>query len=122
MDANKLKTKRRLRRRLRIRKRIRGSEERPRMSVYRSHQNIYVQLIDDDSGKTLCEANTRNLQLRDSISYGGNVKAAAVIGKEIAQRAQAKGIQRVVFDRSGFRYHGRVDALASAAREAGLKF
>ena len=92
------------------------------MSVYRSHQNIYVQLIDDDSGKTLCEANTRNLQLRDSIGYGGNVEAAAVIGKEIAQRASAKGIQSVVFDRSGFRYHGRVHALASAAREAGLKF
>lgn len=92
------------------------------MSVYRSHQNIYVQLIDDDSGKTLCEANTRNLQLRDSIGYGGNVKAAAVIGKEIAQRAQSQGIESVVFDRSGFRYHGRVDALASAAREAGLKF
>lgn len=122
MDANKLKTKRRQRRRMRIRKRIRGSEERPRMSVFRSLQNIYVQLIDDDSGKTLCEANTRNVQVRDSIGYGGNKNAAAVIGKEIAERAKAKGIQSVVFDRSGFRYHGRVDALASAAREAGLKF
>lgn len=122
MDANKLKTKRRQRRRMRIRKRIRGSEERPRMSVFRSLQNIYVQLIDDDSGKTLCEANTRNVQVRDSIGYGGNKNAAAVIGKEIAERAKAKGIQSVVFDRSGFRYHGRVDALAAAAREAGLKF
>ena len=122
MDANKLKTKRRQRRRMRIRKRIRGSEERPRMSVFRSLQNIYVQLIDDDSGKTLCEANTRNVQVRDSIGYGGNKNAAAAIGKEIAERAKAKGIHSVVFDRSGFRYHGRVDALASAAREAGLKF
>ena len=122
MDINKLKIKRRRRRKLRIRKRIRGSGECPRMSVYRSHQNIYVQLIDDDSGQTLCEANTRNLQLRDSIGYGGNVRAAAVVGKEIAQRARAKGIQAVVFDRSGFQYHGRVQALASAAREAGLKF
>ncbi len=92
------------------------------MTVFRSHKNIYVQLVDDLSGKTICEVNTRNVTLRDSIGYGGNVKAASLIGKEIANRAKEKGVERAVFDRNGYRFHGRVKALVDAACEAGLKF
>ena len=92
------------------------------MSVYRSLQNIYVQLIDDDSGKTLCEANTRNVQVRDSIGYGGNIKAAQALGEAAANIAKAEGISSVIFDRCGYIYHGRIKAFAESARKNGLSF
>jgi len=102
----------------RIREKLAGKEERPRLNVYRSLNHIYVQLIDDQKGETLISASTLALKLKS----GGNVAAAKEIGKAVAEKAVAKGIKRVVFDRGGFLYHGRVKALAEAAREAGLEF
>ncbi|MCS6884559.1 MAG: 50S ribosomal protein L18 [Acidobacteriota bacterium] len=104
----------------RIRKKISGTAERPRLCVFRSLKHIYAQLIDDTKGVTLCAASTLEKELRDA--SGGNIKAARVVGKLIAERALAKGIEEVVFDRGGYLYHGRVKSLADAAREAGLKF
>ncbi len=103
---------------LRIRKKVTGTGERPRLAVFRSAKHIYVQAIDDVLGKTIVSASSRE---KDS-GAGGNAKAAAEIGKRIAERCREKDIDSVVFDRGGFRYHGRVKALADAAREAGLKF
>ena len=105
----------------RIRKQILGTAERPRLNVYRSLNHIYAQLIDDQQGRTLVSASTVEGQ-GASKRTGGNVAAAKEVGKTIAQRAQEKGLTRVVFDRGGYLYHGRVKALADAAREAGLKF
>ncbi len=122
MDINQLKSKRRARRKRRVRKQVLGTSDAPRMSVYRSHRQIYVQLIDDLSATTVCEASSRNKAIRDSFAYGGNKAAASEIGKEIAERAKQKGVSKVVFDRNGYKFHGRVKALADAAREAGLKF
>ena len=113
--------KRDIRRRIhqRIRHKVRGTAERPRLAVFRSVANIYVQLIDDAQGRTLVSASTIEKGKR---ANGGNLKAAKTIGKLIAERAKEKGIQKVVFDRGGYIYHGRVKALADAAREAGLEF
>jgi large subunit ribosomal protein L18 len=108
------------RRRWRVRKKLRGNAERPRLSVHRSHKHIYCQVVDDESGRTLVAASTKDKALRDSLKYGGNKSAAAAIGKAIAERAIAKGIKTVCFDRGHYKYHGRVAALAQAAREAGL--
>ena len=105
----------------RIRKKMQGSEQRPRLNVYRSLNHIYVQVIDDLHGKTLVSASTAEGKKEDRRT-GGNVAAAKVVGKTIAERAKAKGVTQVVFDRGGYIYHGRVKALADAAREAGLKF
>jgi large subunit ribosomal protein L18 len=105
----------------RIRKKMRGSAERPRLNVYRSLNHIYVQIIDDLSGKTLVAASTAEGKKAERNS-GGNVAAAKSLGKTIAERARAKGVSKVVFDRGGYIYHGRVKALAEAAREAGLQF
>jgi large subunit ribosomal protein L18 len=105
----------------RIRKKILGTEERPRLNVYRSLNHIYVQLIDDHKSATLVSANSAEGK-KGERRTGGNLAAAKVVGKAIAERAQAKGISHVVFDRGGYLYHGRVKALADAAREAGLKF
>jgi large subunit ribosomal protein L18 len=102
----------------RIREKLAGSSERPRLNVYRSLNHIYAQVIDDQSGKTLVSASSLALKLKT----GGNVAAAKEIGKTVAERAAEKGIKRVVFDRGGYLYHGRVKALADAAREAGLEF
>ena len=102
----------------RIRHKVRGTSARPRLAVYRSLNHIYAQLIDDERGVTIVSASTTEKELRGPT--GGNVEAAKRIGKEIAQRALAKGIDRVVFDRGGYLYHGRVKALTEAAREAGL--
>jgi large subunit ribosomal protein L18 len=102
----------------RIRQKLAGTAERPRLNVYRSLNHIYVQVIDDQKGETLVSAST----LQAKSKTGGNVAAAKEIGKTIAEQAVAKGIKRVVFDRGGFLYHGRVKALADAAREAGLEF
>jgi large subunit ribosomal protein L18 len=105
----------------RIRKKMQGSAERPRLNVYRSLNHIYVQIIDDLSGKTLVAASTAEGKKVERNS-GGNVAAAKSLGKTIAERAKAKGVSKVVFDRGGYIYHGRVKALAEAAREAGLQF
>ncbi len=102
----------------RIRKKVQGTSERPRLNVYRSVNHIYVQVIDDLKGATLVAANSGEGKNKN----GGNVDAAKAVGKAIAERAQAKGIKKVVFDRGGYIYHGRVKALADAAREAGLEF
>ena len=105
----------------RIRKKMQGTAERPRLNVYRSLNHIYVQVIDDLHGKTLVSASTAEGKKEDRRT-GGNVAAAKAIGKMIAERAKAKGVRQVVFDRGGYIYHGRVKALADAAREAGLQF
>ena len=123
----KIKTKERSPRRiqLRQRKRIAGTEARPRLSVFRSVAHIYAQVIDDLSGKTLVSASSVEPTLKGAFAKGvtgGNVKGAEAIGKAIAERSIEKGIKRVVFDRSGFLYHGRIRAVADAARKAGLEF
>ncbi|HEX4783465.1 MAG TPA: 50S ribosomal protein L18 [Candidatus Sulfotelmatobacter sp.] len=105
----------------RIRKKMQGTAERPRLNVYRSLNHIYVQVIDDLHGKTLVSASTAEGKKEDRRS-GGNVASAKAIGKAIAERAKAKGVTQVVFDRGGYIYHGRIKAIADAAREAGLKF
>ena len=105
----------------RIREKISGTEQRPRLNVYRSLNHIYTQLIDDATGNTIASASSTVIKGEDKI-YGGNVAAARTVGKLIAERAQEKGIKKVVFDRGGYLYHGRVKALADAAREAGLEF
>lgn len=105
----------------RIRKKLLGTSERPRLNVYRSLNHIYVQVIDDLKGVTLVAASTAEGQ-KESRTSGGNLAAAKSVGKSVAERAKAKGISKVVFDRGGYIYHGRVKALADAAREAGLQF
>jgi large subunit ribosomal protein L18 len=108
----------------RIRKKLQGSEDRPRLNVYRSLNHIYVQVIDDEKGVTLVSAATTggNKDQGKKKKTGGNLASAKEVGKLIAQRAQEKGIKQVVFDRGGYLYHGRIKALAEAAREAGLEF
>ena len=121
----KTKDDRRVRIQLRQRKRIAGTKERPRLSVFRSVTHIYAQVIDDLSGETLVSASTVEPSVKgalDKAARGGNLKGAEVIGKTIAERSIEKGIKRVVFDRSGFLYHGRIRAVADAARKAGLEF
>lgn len=112
----------RTRKHLSIRNTISGTAERPRLSVYRSNNNIFAQLIDDVNGVTLVSASTIDKALKASIANGGNLDAAKVVGKALGERAAAKGIKTVVFDRSGYKYIGRIAALAEAAREAGLSF
>ena len=119
------KEDRRDRIKLRLRKRINGTSDRPRLSVFRSLSHIYVQVIDDRTGTTLASASTTESTVRgglDKGAKGGNVKGAEAIGKAIAERSIEKGIKRVVFDRGGFLYHGRIRAVADAARKAGLEF
>lgn len=116
------KNKARLKRHLRVRKKVQGTAARPRLNVYRSSKHIYAQLIDDVAGVTVASASTVDKELSGSISNGGNVESARKVGELIAKRAQAKGYKSVVFDRGGYLYHGRIQALADAAREAGLEF
>ena len=106
----------------RVRERVAGTTERPRLSVFRSLKHIYAQVIDDRDGRTLAAASTRDKQVREQVAYGGNVAAAKAVGTAVAERAKAAGVTKVVFDRGGYQYHGRVKALADAAREAGLQF
>ncbi len=113
---------RRMRRHLRIRKRIIGTPERPRLSVFRSLKHIYAQIIDDTTGRTLCSASTLDKELRDKMKGLTKNQQAIEVGKLIAKRALELGIRQVAFDRGGHKYHGRVKALADAAREAGLEF
>jgi large subunit ribosomal protein L18 len=105
-----------------MRKRISGTPERPRLCVHRSTRHIRAQVVDDASGSTLAFASSLDKDVRARIKGGGNIAASKVVGKVIAERACAKGVENVVFDRGGYQYHGRVQALAEAAREAGLKF
>lgn len=113
----------RLRRKKRVRKKIRGTPEVPRLSVFKSSKHIYAQVIDDISAKTLVDASSLSKDLRPQFEgEEGNRKGAAMVGEQIAKKALEKGISKVVFDRSGFLYHGRIKALAEAAREHGLKF
>jgi large subunit ribosomal protein L18 len=107
---------------LRIHKRLRGTSDRPRLVVFRSLRHVYAQVIDDVKGATLVSASTLDKDVRDGLEHLGNKQAGRVVGKTIAQRAKAKGVESVVFDRAGFRYHGVVKELADAARAAGLKF
>jgi len=106
----------------RLRRRLSGTAERPRLAVFRSTKHIYVQLIDDVASQTLASASTVDKDLRDRFKHGGNIDAAKAVGELIATRAKSKGINTIVFDRGGNLYHGRVAALADAAREAGLQF
>ena len=110
----------RVRRHRRVRKHVTGTPERPRLAVFRSNKHISAQVIDDVAGRTVASASTVETDLRPN--PGGNKGAAAIVGKLVAERAKAAGVQTVVFDRGGFRYHGRVAAVADAAREAGLEF
>jgi len=116
MEKNKIKQGRRLRRKRGIRKRVYGTPERPRLSVFRSQKHIYAQLIDDVTGKTIAAADTLKQET------GNTVDDAKSVGQTVAEKAKGLGVSEVRFDRNGFRYHGRVQALADAAREAGLKF
>lgn len=111
----------RIRRKKHIRKSIVGSSERPRLCVFRSAKHIYAQIIDDETGTTLAAVSSLSPELRDK-GIGGNKEGAREVGRMLGERAVAKGLDSIVFDRNGFRYHGRVAALADAAREAGLKF
>ncbi|NLD48993.1 MAG: 50S ribosomal protein L18 [Clostridiaceae bacterium] len=112
----------RVRKHIRVRKKVVGTPERPRLNVFRSLSNIYAQVIDDTTGKTLVAASTQDSDLKGKVRYGGNKEAAKEVGKLVAQKAVKSGITRVVFDRGGYIYHGRIKELADAAREAGLDF
>ena len=107
---------------VRMRRTLAGTSERPRLCVHRSSKHIRAQVVDDQSGKTLASASSLDGEVKKSIKGGGNIAAAKVVGKAVAERAREKGIEKVVYDRGGYQYHGRVKALADAAREAGLKF
>jgi large subunit ribosomal protein L18 len=113
---------RRLRRQRRVRNRMFGTPERPRLAVFRSSKHIYAQVINDQSGTTLVSASTMDPEIKPQLKYGGNKVAAAVVGKIVAERAKKAGIDKICFDRRSYKYHGRVEALAHAAREAGLQF
>ncbi len=112
----------RSKRKIRVRSRIKGSSERPRLNVFRSLKHIYAQAVEDTTGRTLVSASTLSPELKGSFRHGGNVEAAKKVGELIAKKCLEKGIQKVVFDRNGYLYHGRVKALAEAARASGLIF
>jgi large subunit ribosomal protein L18 len=122
MDKNKDRAKRLLRRKYHVRKAVFGTVERPRLSVYRSSKHIYAQIVNDFDGRTLASASSVVEDVRGDLKNGGNVAAAKLVGKAIAERAKAAGVSAVAFDRGGRKYHGRIKALADAAREGGLKF
>ena len=122
MAAAKSRNALRTRRHARVRTRITGRAERPRLSVFRSLHHVYAQLIDDATGRTLAAASTREKAVADGLGSNSSSAAAEKVGKIIAERAKAKGISSVVFDRGGYKYHGRIKALADAARGAGLEF
>jgi large subunit ribosomal protein L18 len=113
---------RRVRRQRRVRKRLFGTPERPRLAVFRSSKHIYAQMVNDETGTTLVSASTLDPEIRTELKYGGNKAAASVVGRVVAERAKKAGIDKICFDRRSYKYHGRVEALAMAAREAGLVF
>ncbi len=120
MNILKAKRKRRIKRRKSIRKKVFGVKEKPRLSIYRSSKNIYCQLIDDTIGNTLVSASTLSEDIKKKVPYGGNKKAAELVGLKIAEEAKKNGIDKAVFDRGGYKYHGRVKALAESARKNNL--
>ncbi|MCD6579001.1 50S ribosomal protein L18 [bacterium] len=117
-----MKQSKRFRRKKHIRKTVNGTKDRPRLCVYKSLSHIYTQIIDDDSQKVLFGCSTLTPELKKEIKYGGNIEAAKHVGKKIAEICQTNGVKKVVFDRNGYVFHGRVKALADSAREAGLEF
>jgi large subunit ribosomal protein L18 len=121
MNHQKAKLKAQLRRRHHVRRTLRGSAERPRLTVFRSSKHIYAQLIDDNAGITLAAASSASPDIHKDLPYGGNIKAAKVVGTKLAEVAKSKGIDKAAFDRGHYRFHGRVKALAEAANAAGLK-
>ena len=122
MSSLSQKTNSRLKRKIRVRKKIKGASDRPRLNVFKSAKHIYAQLIDDTNGTTLVATSTLVDAVKGDLNYTGNIEAAKKVGASIAKAALEKGIDRVVFDRNGFLYHGRIQALADAARENGLSF
>lgn len=122
MNLQKEKWRKREKRHLRVRQKVYGTKERPRLAVYKSLKNIYCQLIDDIEGKTLVSASTLSPGIKEQVPYGGNKKAAEVVGQKVAEEAKKLGIEKVVFDRSWYKFHGRVKALADAARKGNLRF
>ena len=123
MKAIIKKSKRRLRRRAHVRKQVSGTDARPRLSVFRSHKHIYAQIINDSDGKTLASSSTQDKALRQQLGQAsGNKAAAEAVGKDLAAKAASAGIKKVVFDRNGYPFHGRVRSLAEAARKGGLDF
>lgn len=122
MNRFREKNSKRKRRHQRVRNRVSGSAGKPRLCVFRSSRNIYCQIVDDEAQRTLTSASTEEKEVRDKLSKGANKEAAKEIGKRIAAKAKALGIERVCFDRAGYKYHGRVKELADGAREGGLKF
>ncbi len=122
MTTTKLKLDRRQRRRKRVRGKMIGRSDRPRLSLFRSNKHIYAQIIDDASGRTICAANTKLKLLSGQVKNGGNCQSAAMVGQVLAEQARMQNIRQVAFDRGCYRYHGRVKALAEAARKGGLAF
>ncbi len=112
----------RWRRKNRVRKNLRGNAAQPRLSIHRSNKHLYCQLIDDEIGKTIASASTRDRDLADKVKYGGNCDAAKLVGEMIAEKGKAAGVTKVTFDRGRYKFHGRVAELANAAREGGLQF
>jgi large subunit ribosomal protein L18 len=122
MNRLEQKKKSSWRRKMRVRNHLSGTSNRPRLSVHRTHKHIYAQIIDDMTGRTVCSASSMNKDLPETLKHGGNIKAAEMIGMLVAQRAVMHGVKQIVFDRGSCKYHGRVKALADAARKAGLEF
>lgn len=122
MNQRKLVQVRRLRRQRHVRKKLFGTGERPRLAVFRSSKHIYAQVINDSNGTTLASASTLDPEIKSEAAYGGNKAAASLVGRKVAERAKQAGIDKICFDRRSYKYHGRVQALADAAREAGLEF
>jgi large subunit ribosomal protein L18 len=122
MNRSQARTEARAKVRRRVRQRVRGAEERPRLAVYKSGRHIYAQVIDDGAGKTLAHASSLDADLRKTSLKGASRDAAGKVGVLVAERAKKAGVKQVVFDRGGYRYHGRVKALADAARQGGLEF
>jgi len=122
VDRLKAKKKARLARKSRVKKQVQGTPERPRLSVYRSSKHIYAQIVDDATGQTLAAASTMARDVRDGVKNSATVEAARIVGLALGRKALSRDITKVVFDRNGYAYHGKVKALADAAREAGLQF
>ena len=121
-NSHRLVQARRLRRQRHVRNRLSGTPQRPRLAVFRSSKHIYAQMINDQTGTTLVAASTMEPEIKAQVKYGGNKAAAALVGRVVAERARKAGIDKICFDRRSYKYHGRVEALARAAREAGLQF
>lgn len=122
MDRARTVRESRLRRHSRVRKTVRGTRERPRLTVYRSLKNIYAQVVDDTTGRTVCSASSVSKEIADQGTKGPKLELSKTVGRLVAMKALEKGVKKVVFDKGGYKYHGRVKALADAAREAGLEF